>query len=43
MHEHVGRLHVLVRDRVVLTHKGQRHLVVKILPLASYCLMRLCQ
>ena len=38
---HVGGLEILVIDRVVLTHKCERRLVVKVAPLASHRLMRL--
>ncbi len=41
--EHVGRLQVLVIDRVVAAHQRQRRLVVEVLPLAPHLLMRLRQ
>jgi hypothetical protein len=41
--EPVGRLHVLVIDRVVVLDKGQRRLVVKVLALAAHSLMRFRQ
>ena len=41
--EHVGRLQVLVIDRIVGSHQGQRRLVVKVLSLAAHLLMRFGQ
>jgi hypothetical protein len=41
--EHIGRLQVLMIDHIVGAHKGKRRLVVKVLPLAAHCLMRLGQ
>jgi hypothetical protein len=41
--EHVGRVQAFVRDGVVLTHKGQRRLVLKVRALVARCLTRLCQ
>jgi hypothetical protein len=40
---HVGGLQVLVIDRVLLTQKGERGLVVEILPLTPHVLMCLGQ
>jgi hypothetical protein len=45
--DHLGRLSMLVIDRLVGAHKGERRLVVKVAPLAPHLLphllMRLCQ
>jgi hypothetical protein len=41
--DHIGRLQVLMRDHVVLTHQRERRLVVKVLPLAPDLLVRLGQ
>jgi hypothetical protein len=37
--EHIGRLHILVIDRIMFAHKSQRRLAVEALPLAPYFLM----
>jgi hypothetical protein len=39
--EHIADLHVLVIDRVVLTHEGERGLVVEVLSLPPHRLLRL--
>jgi hypothetical protein len=41
--EQVGRLQVLIIDRVVLAHQRERRFVVKILPLALHILVRFRQ
>src|SRR5262245_53548261 len=41
--DHVADLQILVIDRVILTHKSERRLVMKISSLAAYALMRLGQ
>ena len=40
--DHVGRLQILIIDRVIDADQSQRRLVVKILALAAHLLMCLC-